>query len=155
MKELFHKILFVGRYAIVGGIGGLIQTATLYVWVDILGLTHVYLLGAMLGFSIALAVTFLLQKFWTFRGKASQRTKREFMFYTAFALGSLLATMLLLELARMALRSVGKDFFDHWYLAAQIAITLLLALVSFFLNYAYTFNVQAETTQEIEGVERA
>ena len=133
---------FLLRYGIVGVCGGLIQTATLYVWVEIFRLHSYYLLGAVAGFCTALAVTFTLQKYWTFREYSRERAKRQFFFYTLFALTSLGLNVLLLHLSKLVLEALGFDFFDLWYLAAQVCIIGFIAALSFIANYIITFRTQ-------------
>ena len=130
---------FFARYVIVGLIGALIQTTTLYVWVDVFGLHDTYLVGVVVGFCVALAVTFTLQKYWTFRDGVHERTPRQLFWYTSIALVSVALNALLLALAKATFESVGLDFFHGWYLAAQICVTGLVALSSFLANRTITF----------------
>ena len=133
---------FLLRYGAVGVCGGLIQTATLYEWVEVLRLQAQYLLGAVAGFCMALAVTFTLQKFWPFKDYARDRTKRQFFFYTLIALASLGLNILLLHLSKLMLDALGFNFFHLWYLAAQVCIIGFVAALSFAANYIITFRTQ-------------
>jgi putative flippase GtrA len=116
-----------------------VQTLSLYVWVDRLGLRDWYLGGLVVGFCIALAITFTLQKYWTFRDTAHERAPRQFVWYTGIALMSLGLNALLLALAKVMLDSLGIDFFHLWYLGAQIVITGCVATASFLMNRLTTF----------------
>lgn len=133
------KSLFLMRYGIVGVIGGTIQTLILYFWVGILRLEAFYLLGATVGFCISLIVTFSLQKYWTFRDNVRAELRRQFIIYTSIALLSLGLNILFLHMSKLLLEHFGFDFFNRWYLFAQIAIIVLLATVSFIANYFITF----------------
>lgn len=133
---------FLLRYGAVGICGGLIQTATLYVWVEIFRLQAYYLLGAAAGFCLALAVTFTLQKYWTFRDYARERARKQFFFYTLIALTSLGLNVLLLHLSKLALDALGFNFFHIWYLAAQVCIIGFVAALSFIANYTITFRTR-------------
>ena len=108
-------------------------------WVSILSLKEWYLLGSVLGFLVALAVTFALQKYWTFRDFTKEHMKRQFFSYTAVAVVSLGLNLLLLHLSKLIVESFDFDFFHTWYLVAQIAIIVLLAGCSFLANYFLTF----------------
>jgi putative flippase GtrA len=141
---------FLVRYGVVGVLGGVLQTLTLYVWVDMLRLEGQYLVGAVLGFCIALAVTFTLQKYWTFRDRAREETKRQFLIYTTIALINLGLTVGLLHVSKLLLEWAGLDFFRVWYLVAQIVIIVVLAGASFVANYFITFRTR-DTLKQHEG----
>ncbi len=130
---------FFIRYVIVGVLGAAIQTLTLYAWIDVFGLRAWYLGGLVVGFCVALAVTFTLQKYWTFGDTVHQRAPRQFVWYTGIALASLAGNALLLSLAKGIFTSLGLDFFHLWYLGAQICITGFVAAASFFTNRLTTF----------------
>ena len=146
-SDAYARLWFLFRYAIVGITGAVIQTLVLYAWVSVLGFYEHYLLGVVVGFCIALAATFTLQKFWTFRDRSMHRTSRQFSVYTGIALGSLGLNMLLLVGARRLLEALQLDFFHGWYLAAQVVIIVFLAGVSFVLNALITFSEADETSR--------
>jgi putative flippase GtrA len=133
------KFWFLVRYGAVGVVGGVIQTSTLYVWVGVLHLEADYLAGAVVGFCAALLVTFTLQKYWTFRDHGRTEVQRQFILYSGIALFSLGLNILLLHLSKLLLERAGLNFFDTWYLLAQIAVITLLAGMSFIANYFLTF----------------
>lgn len=130
---------FLLRYGLVGVCGGVLQTATLYVWVEVFRLHAHYLFGAVIGFCLALSVTFTLQKFWTFRDYARAQMQRQFFYYTFIALVSLGLNVLFLHLSKLVLETLGFNFFNIWYLVAQGAIIGLIAILSFLANYLVTF----------------
>jgi putative flippase GtrA len=131
---------FLIRYGIVGICGGLVQTATLYIWVEALHLEAYYIVGAAVGFCLALAVTFTLQKYWTFEDYVQEHVRRQFIFYTVIALINLGLNILLLHLSKLALETLGFNFFDVWYLIVQVTIIAALSLLSFVSNYFITFH---------------
>ena len=130
---------FLLRYAVVGVSGGVLQTATLYVWVELLRLQEYYLSGSAIGFCLALMVTFTLQKYWTFKDYEQAMLQRQFTWYTTIALVNLGANVSLLHISRLALEALGLNFFHVWYLMAQIGIIIILAILSFTTNYLITF----------------
>lgn len=131
---------FVIRYGIAGVCGAFLQTSTLYIWVSVLGFQNHYLWGVVIGFSIALLVTFLLQKYWTFRDRPHHHVIHlQFFFYIVAALIALGMNALLLHLSKQALEGLGFDFFHGWYLGAQIIIIFVVAVGSFLMNYFITF----------------
>jgi putative flippase GtrA len=127
------------RYGAAGAFGAFVQTFTLYVWVSWLHLEHVYLLGAVLGFCIALVVTFLLQKYWTFRDHSMHRTYTQLFWYSVVALLNVSLNVGLLAFAKALFTAAGINFFHIWYLIVQIAIVVFASGVSFVLNYFFTF----------------
>jgi putative flippase GtrA len=138
-RSLLQKYSFLIRYGISGVIGAMVQTFVLYIWVSVLGLKDHYLWGLVVGFCITLLISFSLQKYWTFADKVHSRLPRQFMFYTITALGSLVLNTILLYASKQMLEGWGFDFFDKWYLVAQIVIMFIVALCSFLVNYFVTF----------------
>jgi len=134
-----EQFLFLIRYFISGATGIVIQTLSLFVWVSVLKLHDAYLWGVVIGFCIALATSFALQKYWTFRERTHATMHRQAMWYTAVALGTLFFNTILLAGARHLLSDLGLNFFHIWYLIAQFTILLLLAAVAFLINTAVTF----------------
>ncbi|HEY5383482.1 MAG TPA: GtrA family protein [Candidatus Paceibacterota bacterium] len=136
------KLIF--RYGISGITGAVLQTLILYIWVSILGLQAHYLWGVVVGFCIAVTVTFILQKYWTFADREHHhQSHRQFMIYSFTALGSLGLNAMLLQLSKMLFESMGIDFFHVWYLVAQIIIIFIAAVFSFLINYSFTFKTRA------------
>lgn len=133
------KTALLVRYGLVGGTGAGIQIGMLYVWVDILHLEALYLAGAALGFCAALAVTFTLQKYWTFRDFTRDAVRQQFSFYSVFALISLGLNILLLHVSKVFIERLDLDFFSAWYVGAQIVIVVFFAGISFLANYLITF----------------
>ncbi len=127
------------KYGIVGATGGLLQITTLYVWVDILHLSALYLLGSVVGFCIALIVTFLLQKYWTFSNRGSWRTGKQALSYSAVALSGLLLNALLLATAKWGIETSGHDFFNGWYLIVQIGAVAVVSVCNYLFNSRLTF----------------
>jgi putative flippase GtrA len=136
---LLQRYSFLIRYGISGVIGALVQTLTLYIWVTVLGLRDHYLWGLVVGFCVTLLISFSLQKYWTFADKVHSRLPRQFMFYTVTALGSLGLNSILLYASKQIVEGWGFDFFDKWYLLAQIIIIFMVAVCSFLVNYFVTF----------------
>lgn len=127
------------RYAIVGATGAVIQTLTLYIWVTLAGLEEIYLVGAVVGFLLALFTSFILQKFWTFRDRVMHRTRRQFTWYGAVAVGNVLINVGVLTVAKWLFISMNIDFFNGWYLLVQISTVCFASGMSFLINYFFTF----------------
>lgn len=132
----FHTLF---KYGIVGATGGLLQIATLYVWVDILHLSALYLLGSVVGFCIALVVTFLLQKYWTYSNRGAWRTRKQALSYSVVALSGLILNAALLATAKWGIETSGHDFFHGWYLVVQIGAVAVVSVCNYLLNSRLTF----------------
>lgn len=140
---LWARYGMIIRYAISGAVGALIQIATLAFWVEVVhkGNEGEYLDGVVVGFLIALAVTFTLQKYWTFKDASSSRAKRQFALYTFFALGNLAANAGLMYLL--------VDVFGFWYLGANVMTVGCVAILSFLANRYLTFRAALEPEEAL------
>lgn len=132
-----HLLLL--KYIITGGIGALIQTISLYVWVGVFEFKDTYLVGVTLGFLLALAVTFTLQKFWTFKDDRKTQIHRQALSYSVVAIIGLTINVTLLATAKSLFEAVGHDFFITWYIVAQIGIVAFVSVINFTLNKMITF----------------
>jgi putative flippase GtrA len=133
------RIALIVRYGIAGGIGAFVQTGALYVWVSLLSLEEHYLWGAVVAFVVALVITFLLQKFWTFKSVTKGQTRRQFSLYGVIGVCSLILNLSLLHVAKFLVEGAGFDFFRIWYLVAQVGIVGTIACLTFLANYFLTF----------------
>lgn len=119
------------RYLLSGGTAAVVNLVLLALFVEVLGLW--YLAAAMLAFTLALLVSFTLQKFFTFADQMGTRSTltRQFSVYTTVALANVAINTLLVYLLVERLRL-------H-YLASQIAASAAIALYSFFVYRAVFF----------------
>ena len=134
-----NRLVVLMRYAIVGALGAITQTGVLYLWISVLHLEETYILGVVIGFCLALALTFSLQKWWTFKDDSTARTRRQFIVYTAIALVSVALNAGLLQGTKTMFDIFNIDFFQMWYLIAEVVIVALVAFLSFFANRVLTF----------------
>ncbi len=130
LRDTLHpRIKFLLRYGISGVMGGVTQLVAVYVAVEIF---HVwYMDGVVIGFIFALTVSFVLQKFWTFREPSKERAKGQFAWYSLVALGVLWGNIFFMHLF--------VERFGIWYLWAQALTIFIVALGSFLLNNFITF----------------
>src|SRR3989344_4920824 len=137
------QVSFYVRYGITGVVGALIQTSVLYTWVSLLGFQEEYLWGVAIGFGLAVITTFLLQKYWTFRDYAHYRATRQLILYCAFSIMNFGLNVFLLNMGKVVIESMGLDFFKVWYLAAQILVIGIVAVISFLSNRFITFRPES------------
>lgn len=127
------------RYGITGVAGAITQAAVLYVWVTLLGQYARYLLGLVVGFLVALALTFILQRYWTFAGRTMRSAQFQFIPYTIVALTGLALNAALLAVAKAVFEYAGLRFFAGWYVLVQLLIAAIVSLTNFVLNSRITF----------------
>lgn len=122
MKE--KKIFQFGRF-LVGGAGGLsAYYITLYVLTEYGNVW--YVTSAMIGFVLNYTINFIVQKRWTFQNKNISNNHREYMQYGAMALGLFISNALLLF--------VCVEYGRFRYLIAQVMITTVLTIMSFYIT---------------------
>ena len=112
------------RYLMAGGTAATVDLLLLYIFTDIFGIY--YLLSAVLAFLVAFAVSFTLQKFWTFQDHSTDRVHTQAVAYFFIAGGNLLLNTVLMY--------VLVDGYGVWYLLAQFIISGLIAFGSFFIS---------------------
>lgn len=121
------------RYIVSGTTAAAVDLGCLYVLTDIAGVWYLYSIA--IAFVIAVVVSFLLQKFWTF-------TDRDID-----GIGKQATTFFVLQVINSIVNEVVVAFLvEHvhvWYLAAQFFMLVIISVWSFFL---YRFIVFARTT---------
>jgi len=113
------------RYVISGGTAAFVDLSLLYVFTDIFGIW--YILSSIVAFLIAFIVSFTLQKFWTFKDNSRENISSQVIIY-------LVVTSL-----NLGLNTLGIYAFVHYltfyYLAAQIIVSLFIAVESYFVYH--------------------
>lgn len=118
------------RFLIAGGAATLANLSTLYLLTDFAGLW--YLASASAAFVIGVTVSFLLQKFWTFRNH-----EIEARFLSSQFFSYLIVTLINLALNTALLYGL-VEYLKVFYLAGQIIVSALIAFESYFV-YRYIF----------------
>ena len=114
------------RYLISGGTAAATNLTVFFLLVHF---GHMYYLYAsILAFAVSIAVSFTMQKFWTFRDKPLHDVHTQFARYLVVILSNLLLNTTLVYLF------VEKA--GIWYLLAQILATAIIAVVGYF-GYRY------------------
>lgn len=117
------------RYLISGGTAALVNWTTLFLLVY---LGHMYYLYAsILAFIVSIAVSFTMQKFWTFRDNLVHDIHIQFTRY--------LAVIFLSLLLNTALVYFLVEKMNVWYLLAQITATAIIAIINFFAYRHFVF----------------
>ena len=119
----------VARYLVAGGTSAATNLFFLYILTSVWHVWYIY--SALIATSIALIVSFTLQKFWTFQNYGTQRVHIQFPMHAALAS---------LNIAiNAALLYILVEWFGLWYLFGQILIGGLLACVNYFVYQKFIF----------------
>lgn len=141
-KLLQNRVI---RFLISGGTATAVDLALLYYFTDILKMW--YLAAAVLAFLLAFGISFVLQKFWTFSGSHVRRKREQLPMYLAA------------NLFGLAVNSLGMyllvDKAGLWYMAAQIIMSAMIAIVNFFIYrlIIFKFTENEEKTDVLRPVD--
>jgi len=75
----FSDFAMPWRYLVSGISAAVANFATLYALTDVFGLWYVF--SAIVSFLVSVLVSFIMQKFWTFKDKSIQKIKKQFIYY--------------------------------------------------------------------------
>lgn len=117
------------RYLISGGTAAASNVIFLFLLVQYGGMYYLY--ASILAFMMSIAVSFTMQKFWTFRDDPLHDMHRQFARY------------LIVILFSLALNTALIYFFVEvtalWYVLAQIFTTAVIAVVNYFFYRYFVF----------------
>lgn len=117
------------KFLVTGGTALVVNLTALYFFTSILGV-H-YLISSVCSFSLAVAVNFMLQKFWTF-GTTMGNIYAEASFFLGLQIvvNSFINTTLLYFFV---------EYLHLYYLLSQVFASLILAVATFFVSKRYIF----------------
>jgi glycosyltransferase involved in cell wall biosynthesis/putative flippase GtrA len=126
---VFKKNILL-RYFVSGISGASTQIGLLYVFTDVVGLWYIY--SSVLAFVVAIAISFVLQKFWTFADRETKKVHQQFARYMVVAiLGVFINTFSMY---------IFVDIFAVWYILSQIFTGVIIAILNFFMYKFFIFN---------------
>lgn len=117
------------RFLIAGSIGAGVNVLLLYIFTATFGLW--YIASATFSFILAYAVSFCLQKFWTFSDTSVDRIRGQLGVYFMVAVFNLIANNFILYTL--------VEYMHVWYLLAQTYTSAIIAVWSFII-YRLIFN---------------
>lgn len=120
----------VVRFLISGGTATLTNLILLYVLTDFVRLW--YVVSAIVAFVVAFFVSFILQKFWTFRDLSQENIHRQAVIYFLAALFNLCLNTVLLY--------VLVEYFGVHYMIAQFFVSAAIAIENYFIYQCLIFN---------------
>lgn len=112
------------KYIFAGGTAALVDLVVLYFLTDVVGLW--YMISTMVAFVLALATSFILQKFWTFRDPALRRIKKQLVIYAVIGTLNFILNPALLYLF--------VEKFHVWYMLAAVIVMGALAIANYLVN---------------------
>lgn len=122
----YRKII---KYVISGGLSALTILFVLYFFTDILGIW--YVISSVIASISGVIVSFIFQKFWTFRNKSIDKIKSQLFFYA------------IITVINIAVNVYGVfalvDYFGLNYLVAQIIVVIIVTIASFFVYGKFLF----------------
>ena len=116
------------RFLITGILAFLTTLSLLYVFTEWFSLWYLY--SATVAYAISIAVSFVLQKYWTFRNGTSTATRAQFVRF------------IFLNIINIGLNACGVYFLTElglWYIASEFFVALLIALSSFSIMRRFIF----------------
>jgi dolichol-phosphate mannosyltransferase len=121
-----HKIF---RYLFSGGTATAINFILLYVFTDLVGLYYIF--SVILSFIIAVTVSFMLQKFWTFQNASKENMKKQAVVYVIVSFINVIINV--------AFVYALVEFAGLHYLVAQFVSSIFIATESFFIYQFFIF----------------
>ena len=121
------------RYLISGGTAALVNWATFFLLVHITKIYYLY--ASILAFIVSIGISFMMQKFWTFRDKLTQDIHMQFARYIGVIVFSLILNTFLVYIL--------VEKISVWYLLAQIIATAIIAVINFFAYRHLVFHKHA------------
>jgi putative flippase GtrA len=128
-KVINNKII---RYILSGAIVSLFVFTVLFVLVNILNVW--YLIASVTSFCLGLVLSFVLQKFFTFKDSERRGMNRQFSFFLIFNVCMLCVNTILMY--------VFVDIFGFWYLSSQVCVTMFTAFVNYSIFNSFLFKAR-------------
>ena len=131
-REVFNFLIShrVARYLMAGGAGASVNLAALYFFTEYIG--FYYLVSVAVAFFIAFAVSFTLQKFWTFKDKSTDNIHGQALMYLIVSV----STNFFLNIGLMYF---FVDTLRVWYILAQVISGGLIAMLNFIIYRNFIF----------------
>ncbi len=130
--ECAKKHQQVLRFLITGGIAFSVNITVLYFLTSILNIY--YLVSTVFAFLASFSVSFLMQKFWTFKDHSRDQVRSQLFLYLS------------LQVINLGLNAglmyAFVEYLHIWYIFSQTIIALGLAVISFLVNKRYIFTAK-------------
>jgi dolichol-phosphate mannosyltransferase len=124
MKKRQSRLWQATRFCIAGAAGVVAYYAALYCLTEFLGVW--YIASAVVGFVLNTGLSFVLQKYWTFRNKETRLVTRQIVLYVTMNVMFLIGNVCLLY--------IMVQYLHMWYIGAQIILTVVFSTLSYFIS---------------------
>lgn len=127
-----NRFMEIFRFGIAGGISTFTNLALLFIFTDLFGFWYVG--SAVVAYSIAIGVSFTLQKFWAFAHNDVTHVRTEVLWYLANNLLGIIFDAVGLYIL--------VEYLGVWYLTSQFALLALIATWNFFVYRFFIFKIK-------------
>ena len=118
---MFTKYAKIIRYLFAGGFATVSSLLVLFICVNYF--KWWYLSSAVLSFSTAVIIGYILHKFWVFKNYRTNNIPQQFLSFLTFGLMMLGLNTLMMY--------IFVDIFHVWYLLAQVICSIITAFINF------------------------
>ena len=118
------------KFAIVGAIGTIVNLSILFISTEFFSIY--YIISEIIAFFCALINNYILNKIWTFKEKVKYKVIRKYFQYFSITLIALVVNLIILFIL--------VEFFNMWYILAEIVAILGGFLINFSGSKFWTFN---------------
>ncbi len=118
------------KFAIVGGIGTIINIIILFLLTEKFGVY--YLVSAIFAFGVAMTINFILNKLWTFGERMKINLGRKYLQFSLVSIAALGVNLLFLYLF--------TEIWGIYYLISQVFAIGISLIINFFGNKLWTFS---------------
>ncbi len=149
-----HDFLVFIRYAIVGGLGTVVDVVVLYLLVEFVSMP--ILIATGFSFIAAVINNFLLNKYWTFNNKHTNIRKQFIKFFLVAGIGLLLTLVFMYIFVHiLIIPNVSIGFFSMQkelpgYVVAKLITSVIVLSWNFMGNKFWTFNDRIRVVQHLE-----
>jgi len=126
---MFKKNVLL-RYLVAGLTGASTNIGLLYIFTDIFKIWYLY--SSLLSFVVAVVLSFILQKFWTFNDGDVEKVHHQFTRFLGVALLAIVVNTISMYIL--------VDIFKMWYIFAQIITGAVIAVFNFLMYKFFIFN---------------
>lgn len=134
LMRFFHRHRSIAKFYLSGCVSGGLDLILLFIFYDIVHLEIVQ--ATTISFILCFAISFFLQKTWTFRNRSNRRVVRQMAMYFAIGFLNLNLNGFLMHLL--------VNRFEVWYILAQLGVNLLLGGGNYLFSRFIIFRKQNE-----------
>ncbi len=138
LNEDYAKHMKIFRYLVSGGMATATNLLFLFIFTNLIGIW--YLTSEVMAYIISYAVSFTMQKYWTFNDGSKDKIKSQAVIYTIVTTANLGLNALILY----ALVQYGH--LNH--IVGQVIASAIIAVESYFI-YKILFRSKADSVQNI------